>query len=40
MADGAKLVPLIVATDSVRVAGGEISFEVPPRTAVAFKVAY
>ncbi|HZH90626.1 MAG TPA: hypothetical protein VEX70_08445 [Pyrinomonadaceae bacterium] len=40
MADGAKLVPLIVATGSVRVAGGEIGFEVPPRTAVAFKVAY
>jgi glycosidase len=40
MADGAKLVPLIVATGSVRVAGGEINFEVPPRTAVAFKVAH
>ena len=38
LADGAELVPLIGATKRTRVAGGEITFEVPPRTAVAFKV--
>jgi glycosidase len=39
IADGAELVPLIVATKRERVAGGEINFEVPPRTAVAYRVA-
>ena len=36
--DGAELSPLLVAKERVRVEGGAITFEVPPRTAVAFKV--
>ncbi|HEV2802018.1 MAG TPA: alpha-amylase family glycosyl hydrolase [Pyrinomonadaceae bacterium] len=39
LADGAQLVPLVTAKERVRVAGGEITFEVPPRTAVAYRVA-
>jgi hypothetical protein len=37
IADGAELVPLIVATERARVAGGDINFEVPARTAVAYR---
>ncbi|HEX8457852.1 MAG TPA: alpha-amylase family glycosyl hydrolase [Pyrinomonadaceae bacterium] len=39
IADGAELVPLLTAKERARVAGGEITFEVPPRTAVAYRVA-
>ena len=38
VADGAELVPLVVATERVRVEGGAITFEVPARTAVAYLV--
>ncbi|MDX6269978.1 MAG: neopullulanase [Acidobacteriota bacterium] len=37
--DGAELLPLLVAKKGERVAGGEISFNVPARTAVAYRVA-
>jgi glycosidase len=39
VADGAELVPLVVAKERVRVEGGAITFEVPARTAVAYRVA-
>jgi glycosidase len=39
VADGAELVPLLVAKESARVEGGTITFEVPARTAVAYRVA-
>jgi glycosidase len=38
IADGAELVPLVVATKRAPVAGGQINFEVPARTAVAYRV--
>ncbi|HEY9402870.1 MAG TPA: alpha-amylase family glycosyl hydrolase [Pyrinomonadaceae bacterium] len=38
LADGAELSPLMVAKRSERIAGGEIKFEVPARTAVAYRV--
>jgi glycosidase len=38
VADGAELVPLVVATKRAPVSGGRISFEVPARTAVAYRV--
>ncbi|HJR05754.1 MAG TPA: alpha-amylase family glycosyl hydrolase [Pyrinomonadaceae bacterium] len=36
--DGAKITPLLVAKENGRVACGEISFTVPARTAVAYRV--
>ena len=38
LADNAELRPLIVAKERARVAGGEIKFEIPARTAVAYRV--
>jgi hypothetical protein len=38
VADGAQLVPLIVAKDTLKIAGGAITLEVPPRTAIAYRV--
>jgi hypothetical protein len=38
LADGAELAPLISTTKRGRIAGGEISFEIPARTAVAYRV--
>jgi glycosidase len=37
-ADGARLVPLLGASPERRIAGGQIVFDVPARTAVAFKI--
>jgi glycosidase len=37
-ADGARLVPLIGAREGATVSGGSISFDIPARAAVAFKV--
>jgi glycosidase len=36
--DGAQLIPLLVAKESVRAKGGSLTFDVPPRTAVAYKL--
>jgi glycosidase len=36
--DGSRLAPLITARDAGSVAGGTISFDVPARSAVAFKL--
>jgi glycosidase len=36
--DGARLTPLIGARDGAALSGGSISFDIPPRTAVAYKV--
>jgi glycosidase len=38
MADGAQLIPLRATGNRVRAAGGNLTFEVPPRTAVAYKL--
>jgi len=38
LAEGAKLKPLLVAKDGGSVARGELSFTVPARTAVAYRV--
>lgn len=36
--DGARLLPLLGAKERVRAAGGSFAFDVPPRTAVAYKL--
>jgi glycosidase len=38
MGDGAQLIPLLVAKTRVRATGGNLTFDVPPRTAVAYKL--
>ena len=37
-ADGVQLIPLLVAENRVRAMGGNLAFDVPPRTAVAYKL--
>jgi glycosidase len=36
--DGSQLVPLVFLKERVRAAGGSFTFEIPPRTAVAYKL--
>ncbi|MDT4895306.1 MAG: neopullulanase [Acidobacteriota bacterium] len=37
-ADGAQLIPLLSAKERIRAAGGSFTFDVPPRTMVAYKL--
>jgi glycosidase len=37
--DGAQLMPLLSVRERVRAAGGSFTFDIPPRTAVAYKLA-